>query len=94
MIPRVGEEAFAFLKPGGYFGEMSLIDGSPRSAMATAENEVSLLEIRNGDFVQLISEEDKLAKKILWSFCMNFAKRLRETNEKISGFFALTGMGA
>jgi hypothetical protein len=32
-----------------------------------------------------------LAYDVLWTFARTLAARLRETNEKIKGFFAMTG---
>jgi CRP-like cAMP-binding protein len=45
FIPNIGEEALAVLKPGDYFGEMALIDKSPRSAHAIANSDVAVLAI-------------------------------------------------
>ena len=40
--------------PGGIFGEMALVDQSPRAATATAETDCSLLSINRGDFLRLV----------------------------------------
>src|SRR5205814_6102872 len=40
--------------PGGVFGEMALVDQSPRAANAVAETEVSLLAINRNVFVNLV----------------------------------------
>jgi len=91
IIQGVGEEALAILKKGQYFGEMSLIDEAPRSAYAIANSSVELLVIDQRDFEKLLSEDKELAYKLLWSFVRTLAQRLRETNEKIKGFFAMSG---
>jgi len=91
IIPGVGEEALKVLKKGDYFGEMSLIDEEPRSAYAIANSNVELLVIDKHDFGKLLEEDKELAYKLLWSLVRTLSQRLRETNEKIKGFFVMTG---
>ena len=91
MIPGVGEEALVILKRGSYFGEMSLIDDQPRSAHAIANKPTDLLVIGRGDFEKLLSQDKEIAYKLLWTFLKTLSRRLRETNDKIMGFFAMTG---
>ncbi len=90
-IQGVGEEALAILEKGHYFGEMSLIDDAPRSAFAIANTAVDLLVIDKSDFGKLLEQDKELAYKLLWSFVRTLILRLRETNEKIKGFFVMTG---
>ena len=54
MVPGVGEEALAILEPGSYFGEMALIDDTPRSADATAHLACTLYVIQKADLEQLM----------------------------------------
>jgi len=79
------------LKKGAYFGEMSLIDNQPRSAHAIVNKPTELLVIERQDFEKLLSSDKEMAYKLLWTFLRTLSKRLRETNEKIMGFFAMTG---
>jgi CRP-like cAMP-binding protein len=91
MIPGVGEEALAVLKPGDYFGEMALIDDFPRSAYSIANTDVSLLTISKSNLDELLFFNKEMAFKLLWTFCRTLSERLRETNEKIAAFFSFTG---
>ncbi len=77
-------EEVALLKTGDYFGEMSLLDGEPRSAGVVATEDSKLLEIRNSQFIKLIMEDDNFARKVLWAFCTTFARRLRATNSLLA----------
>lgn len=40
--------------PGGVFGEMALVDQSPRAATAIAETDCDLLSINRGDFLKMV----------------------------------------
>jgi CRP/FNR family cyclic AMP-dependent transcriptional regulator len=93
MVPGVGEEALAVLKPGAYFGEMALIDDFPRSASAIAhEGPVKLLSIYKRDFKKLLGEDRELGYKLMSVFIKTLSTRLRETDEKLKSIFAIAKM--
>ena len=73
------------LHPGVHFGEMALVDQSPRSATITAREPTRLLVLQRRSFYTLIRKEPVLAVKLLWSFVQVLSRRLRETNEQLSG---------
>jgi len=91
MIPGIGEEALAMLKDGTFFGEMALIDDIDRSTHAIANKTTRCATISRPDFEQLLFVDEKIATPILWTFVRTLSSRLRETNEKIKAFFAMTG---
>jgi CRP-like cAMP-binding protein len=91
FIPNIGEEALAVLKPGEYFGEMALIDNFPRSAHAIANSDVELLAITKADMDKVLIADREMGYKLLWTFTRTLSKRLRETNEKIATFLAMSG---
>ena len=54
-IPGAGEEALALLERGDFFGEMSLIDGDPRSADARADGDaVTVLALDQATIRELL----------------------------------------
>ena len=91
FIPNIGEEALAVLKPGDYFGEMALIDTFPRSADAIANSDAALLAINKTELDKILIMDRELGYKLLWAFTKTLSKRLRETNEKMAGFLAMSG---
>lgn len=50
------DSVVARLEAGNYFGELSLIDGQPRSATVVAVEELTLLTITSADFDSLLSD--------------------------------------
>lgn len=90
MVPGIGEEALAILEAGQYFGEMAIIDESPRSADAIAHIPCSVFVIPRDTLEQLMFTDKELAYVLLWTFVHTLSERLRETNDKIKGFFAIS----
>jgi serine/threonine protein phosphatase PrpC len=73
------------LLPGSHMGEMALVDRSPRSVSATAEDRSRVLILRRREFYQIIRKDPALSVKLLWSFVQVLADRLRKTTEDLSG---------
>lgn len=69
----IGRRRVAKLKAGDSFGEMSLLDGKPRSATVKATRPLSLYRIRSWDFHKLVKSEPTIAVGLL----KNLAGRLR-----------------
>ena len=61
-----GEEAIiASLKPGDFFGELALLDGSPRSTTATALEPTETLALPRDQFQRLLAEDPRLVTALL-----------------------------
>ena len=65
----VGGKEVPGLGPGDYFGEISLIDGEPRSATVTAETDLEVLSLASFTFRPLLLEHAGIAYKILLEMC-------------------------
>ena len=55
------------LIPGDHFGEISLLDGRPRSASVVAETPLSLLRLPRASFLRLVKDDADLARALLAS---------------------------
>ena len=65
--------------PGGVFGEMALIDGSPRSATAVAVEPSEIAVVGQQGFRSLIQKSPEFALTVM----QVMAKRIRRTNESL-----------
>ena len=75
------EVILSILGEGNFFGEMSLLDGHPRSANVTTTQATELLMVRRADFLRFIQKSPQTAIKLL----SVLASRLRITDRKIEG---------
>jgi CRP/FNR family cyclic AMP-dependent transcriptional regulator len=57
------------LMPGELFGEISLIDGKPRSASAVAIGATDLLHIRRADFLNILKKECTICLRFMEILC-------------------------
>lgn len=57
------------LGPGDYFGEISLIDGLPRSATVTATSPMQTISLSTWSFLPILDEEPEVSKAILKVMC-------------------------
>lgn len=68
------------LGPGNFIGEMSPIDGSPRSATATAEKDTLLLVLTGEQFDLMVARKPLLGVKIIKKIASVLSQRLRQTS--------------
>jgi CRP-like cAMP-binding protein len=64
MPSKGGPSTVAVLEAGGFFGEMSLFSGEPRSADVVVTEEAEVVEIMKSTFQKLLFENTSLAEAI------------------------------
>ena len=77
------------LKAGDFFGELSLLDGSERSADATTMETTEMLMLTRGDLEAAIERNPRIAMNMLASL----ATRIRSSNVSIETLSALDVKG-
>ncbi|MFC5402099.1 Crp/Fnr family transcriptional regulator [Cohnella soli] len=83
-----GEEKVLSLVNGGEsFGELSLLDGRPRSASAQTLEATTVLELTSEHFMTLMQQHFDITRGILAELC----RRLRATNEHVNDLTFLDG---
>src|ERR1051326_1099133 len=90
MISPEGKEIIlSMMGPGDFFGEMSLLDNEPRSATVIAMETLDLVTIWRSDFLQILSENFSITKKIL----AELSKRLRSASNRIESLATMDVYG-
>ena len=83
------EVILSILGPGEFFGEMGLIDDSPRSASVVAIEACELLSIAKRDFKKCLVDSHEMAMHVM----RGLVKRLREADRKIGSLALLDVYG-
>jgi CRP/FNR family transcriptional regulator, cyclic AMP receptor protein len=75
------EMLLTIMEPGQLFGEMSILDGQPRSADATAMGETLVLALERADFLATLRRYPEAAMRL----CAMLSERLRRSTEQVEG---------
>jgi len=77
------EQTLAVLKPGEFFGEISLMNRKQHSAIAQALKDTSLLILSRDQLDELIGDDPALAYRILRKVSLVICGLLRQMDEKV-----------
>ncbi|GAB4275620.1 MAG: Crp/Fnr family transcriptional regulator [Candidatus Promineifilaceae bacterium] len=83
--PEGHEALLAILGQGDFFGELALLDDSPRSATAEAITQTEALTLHREDFIRYIKENPDFSLHVLHTL----AQHIRRLNNQISDIFFL-----
>jgi CRP/FNR family cyclic AMP-dependent transcriptional regulator len=83
------EVILTIIGPGEFFGEMGLIDDSPRSASVVAIEACELLAITRRDFKKCLAENFEMSMAVM----RGLVRRLREADRKIGSLALLDVYG-
>ncbi len=72
------ENPLVILKAGQFFGELALLDDSPRMAQARSQEDCVLAVLSRGDFTGLLETNAVIASKIAVALARDLGARLRQ----------------
>lgn len=79
-----GEYKIRTLGAGACFGEIAVLDGSPRTATIRAVTDTTVLRIPQDKFQALVADEHLVAYKLIKHMAFVLAEKQRENTEKLS----------
>ena len=82
-IPNQGPKQLSELGEGDFFGEIALLDESPRTAGATALEHSTIIGFYRPDLMEILKTKPALGSKILLALSEVLATRLRSTNNEL-----------
>lgn len=77
------------LQDASFFGEMSLLTDKPRSATVKSKTECRLLTLRKQNFMEIVSENPKVAAKFLLAMGEDLCNRIMATNANLENYFLI-----
>ena len=85
------ERLLATLGPGHAVGEISLLDGKPRSASVRAKTECIIFALKRDDFDQLLNGGNPAGMKLLDNMVQELAQRVRIVDNRYIDIYSKPG---
>lgn len=82
-FPQEERKELAVLKDGEFFGELALLDESPRSATALAKEATKILGLFRPDLFSLLDRKPRLGNKFLFQLALIIGERLKHNNSEM-----------
>ncbi len=86
--PGEGREELATLRNGEFFGELALLDETPRSATAVAKEPSDIIGLFRPDLFELLERKPRLGNKFLFQLASIIGERLKNTNSEMQALRA------
>ncbi len=83
------EHILGFLKDKEFFGEISLLDGEPRSSTVISIEKAKVIIINRDEFIKILRNNPDMTYKIILSIC----KKIRWTDRHVSNLAFLSATG-
>jgi CRP-like cAMP-binding protein len=90
VVSRISPITVTVLGPGSMHGELSLIDGLPRSASCTASSDLRCAILTRVGMLQLLKDDPQIGAKLMMAIAMRTGARLRDNTEKLKKYAQLT----
>ena len=82
-FPQEERKTIAVLQNGEFFGELALLDESPRSATALAKQATKILGLFRPDLFSLLERKPRLGNKFLFQLALIIGDRLKHNNSEM-----------
>lgn len=82
-FPQEERKVLAVLQNGEFFGELALLDESPRSATALAKDATKILGLFRPDLFSLLERKPRLGNKFLFQLALIIGERLKHNNSEM-----------
>ena len=88
-LPDGNDKELAILKSGDFFGELALLDESPRSASAIALEKCHILGLFRPELFEILDRKPRLGLKVTTKLAQMIGNRLRITNTELQSLCAI-----